>query len=336
MRCMTIRFLNEVDFMNDTKPSALSRTPVVAALALVCCLLWGSAFPGVKTGYALMEIDSGDWPSQMVFAGIRFFLAGIMALLIGSAAERRILLPRKSAVPKILRLSLFQTILQYFFYYIGLAHTTGTKAAIIVAANTFFAILLSSLVFRQEELTGRKLLGCLLGFAGIVLVNLGGLQEGLHFSPLGDGFVLLCTLASAVSSVLMKHDSATESPVLLSGWQFVFGGAVMWIFGAVCGGTAGRITPASAAMLVYLSFVSAAAYSLWAVLLRHNPVSKVAVFGFLNPMCGVILSGIFLHESGVFSLQSAAALALVCLGIVIVNVCGKKRNAPCTSDQNML
>ncbi len=321
--------------MKEEKPSVLTRTPVVAGLALICCLLWGSAFPGVKIGYALLGTQSGDWASQMVFAGIRFLLAGILALVIGSAVQRRPLLPSRTAIPRIIRLSLFQTILQYFFYYIGLAHTTGTKAAIIVAANTFFAILLSSLVFHQEALTARKLLGCLLGFSGIVLVNLGGLQ-GAGFTLLGDGFILLCTLASAMSSALMKRDSAQENPVLLSGWQFVFGGAVMWASGAACGGNAGRLSPASVGMLVYLAFVSAAAYSLWAVLLRHNPVSKVAVFGFLNPMCGVLLSGILLRKTGVFTLQAGAALVLVCLGIVIVNVSRKKPPAPCAPGQNVL
>ena len=37
-------------------------------------------------------------------------------------------------------------------------------------------------------------------------------------------------------------------------------------------------------------------YSVWALLLKHNPVSRVAVFSFLNPVCGVVISAIVLHE----------------------------------------
>ena len=298
--------------------SPLSKTPVVALVALVCCILWGSAFSGVKVGYEELHIDAQDWSSQMVFAGVRFFIAGIMALIAGSIAEKRVLLPTKTAVPKFMIISFFQTIAQYFFYYIGLAHTTGVKAAIIVAANVFTAILISSLLYRQEKLTAKKLIGCAVGFAGIVLVNAAGLS-GARFSLLGDGFIFLCTVASGFSQVYMKRFSAGESPVLLSGWQFAFGGVVMWLFGAVCGGHMELRTPAAWGILLYLAFVSAAAYSLWANLLKHNPVSKVTVFGFLNPMCGVIISGIVLHEQNAFGLVGVTALALVCIGILIVN-----------------
>ncbi len=297
----------------------LTRTPVVAGVALICCILWGSAFSGVKVGYRLMGMASDDWASQMVFAGVRFFIAGVMALIAGSIAERRVLLPTRSAIPKFMIISSFQTILQYFFYYIGLAHTTGVKAAIIVAANVFTAILISSLLYKQEKLTAKKIIGCVVGFAGIVLVNAAGLQGGLHFSALGDGFIFLCTVASGFSQVYMKKFSASESPVLLSGWQFAFGGAVMWLFGAVCGGHMTLAAPAAWGILLYLSFVSAAAYSLWANLLKHNPVSKVTVFGFLNPMCGVIISSIVLHEENAFGLIGVLSLLLVCVGILIVN-----------------
>ncbi len=297
----------------------LTKTPIVAGIALICCVLWGSAFSGVKVGYQLMGMASDDWASQMVFAGVRFFIAGVMALIAGSFAERRVLIPSKSAIPKFMIISSFQTILQYFFYYIGLAHTTGVKAAIIVAANVFTAILISSLLYKQEKLTAKKVIGCVVGFAGIVLVNAAGLQGGLHFSVLGDGFIFLCTVASGFSQVYMKKFSASESPVLLSGWQFAFGGAMMWLFGAVCGGHMTLASPAAWGILLYLSFVSAAAYSLWANLLKHNPVSKVTVFGFLNPMCGVIISSIVLHEENAFGLIGVLSLLLVCIGILIVN-----------------
>ena len=72
------------------------------------------------------------------------------------------------------------------------------------------------------------------------------------------------------------------------------------------------------------AFVSAAAYSLWAVLLKHNPVSKVAIFGFMNPVCGVLLSTILLDEKGIFGVQGIAALILVCSGIFIVQRKGNK------------
>lgn len=114
--------------MNEKK-DILTKTWVVAVLASICCMLWGSAFSCVKIGYSLMNITTNDGGSQLVFGGIRFFVAGLMALAMGSGAERKILLPTKTSIPKIMIISLFQTILQYFFYYIGLAHTTGGKGS---------------------------------------------------------------------------------------------------------------------------------------------------------------------------------------------------------------
>jgi drug/metabolite transporter (DMT)-like permease len=92
------------------------------------------------------------------------------------------------------------------------------------------------------------------------------------------------------------------------------------ICGLVAGGRLDTWTGQGVAMLIYLALVSAVAYSLWGILLKYNPVSKVAVFGFMNPVFGVILSAVLLSESGSISVISVVALALVCLGIYIVNV----------------
>lgn len=301
-----------------TERKWITKTCNVALLALVCSALWGSAFSCVKIGYEWLGTDQNDSASQMVFAGVRFSIAGIMALLIGSIGQKKLLVPTRRAIPKIGVISLFQTILQYFFYYIGLAHTTGVKAAIIVAANVFTALLISSLLFKSEKLTVMKIIGSVIGFSGIVLINSGsGLGGG--FNLLGDGFIFLCDIAMGFSSAFMNKYSKTEDPVMLSGWQFFFGGLVMWIFGLLGGGSLGSITAGSLAILLYLAFVSAAAYSLWSVLLKYNPVSKVAVFGFMNPVCGVIISSIALREKGAFGIKGFVSLCLVCAGIYIVN-----------------
>lgn len=297
----------------------LTKSWVVILIAFICSALWGTAFSGVKIGYDKFGIEAADWSSQMIFAGTRFAIAGIMTILAGSLTAKKLLMPTKSSIPKIAMISLFQTVLQYFFYYIGLAHTTGVKAAVIVAAKVFAAILISSLIYRLEKLTMRKIIGCVLGFSGIIIINMNGLKSGLNFSLLGDGFILISTIANGFSSVLIKKYSSNENPVLLSGWQFLFGGLIMAIIGLACGGNIGNITVNSVTILLYLAFVSAVAYSLWAMLLKYNPVSKVSVFGFMNPVCGVVISSIVLKESGSIGIHSLAALALVCLGIFIVN-----------------
>ncbi len=298
----------------------LTKGWVVALLALVCCTLWGSAFPGIKIGYALFEISETDTGTQILFAGLRFILAGLLTILIGSFAQKKVLHPKRKDFGNIFKLCLFQTVIQYFFFYVGLAHTTGVKGAIITGTNTLIAILASSILFHQEILTSKKTIGCLIGFAGVILANLNGSSIDFDIKLMGEGFMLISATSYALSSIYIKKYSKDSNPVMLSGYQFAVGGVILTIVGILMGGTLGKINTAGIGMLVYLAFVSAVAYSLWGILLKHNPVSKVTVYGFMNPVIGVFLSAILLQEGEqAFSLKNMIALTLVAVGIYVVN-----------------
>lgn len=308
--------------------SKLSKTAVMVPLALLCCFLWGSAFPMVKTGYELFGVGENDTVSQILFAGMRFALAGILVIIFGSAIAKKPLYPKtKSEVGHILILALFQTVLQYIAFYIGLAHTSGVKSSVLVSLNVFLSLIISALVFKMEKLTAAKLLGVVVGFAGVVIINFeaGGFAG---FSINGEGAIIFSAFAYSVSSVLIKKYSVSENPVMLSGWQFLVGGIVM-----IAGGLAfsGRVDTSLSivnfAALLYLALISAVAYTVWGLLLKHNPVSKVAVIGFTNPVFGVLLSALLLGETAeAFSLKNLVSLVFVCVGIYIVNAkLGKKK-----------
>ena len=320
----------------------LQKSSVLIICALICTALWGSAFPCIKAGYQMFHIASEDTASQMLFAGIRFFLAGILTILIGSVQQKKFLKPKKSSIHKILILSLFQTIIQYLLFYIGLAHTTAVKGSILGGTSVLFSLLITCLIFRQEKMTSGKLLGCIIGFIGIIIVNLTGAGMTMSFTFLGDGFMILSSLSSAFSAVFFKHFS-DENPVMLSGYQFCIGGAVLAVVGKMMGGTLAGFTTntnisdtvsmlsqngyasilAPILLLIYMALISAVAYSLWGLLLKYNPVSKVTVFGFMIQVFGVMLSAIFVKESNSFGLQTVISLVLVCIGIFLVNR-GKK------------
>ena len=294
----------------------LRKPAVRGCLALLCCILWGSAFPCVKLGYEWLHITGAA--AQILFAGYRFFLAGVLTFLMGCVMEKRLLTMKKSSIPYVLRQGFLQTTIQYVFFYIGMAHTTGTKGSVINACNAFVSIIVAHFVMKNDRMTGKKALGCLLGFAGIVIINLAPGAWGSGFSLLGEGFVLICTISYGISTVIMKMIAHRESAMTITAYQLTFGGFVMILMGLLMGGEIGRFDRRSILLFSYMVLLSTVAFSIWTMLLKCNPVGKVAIFGCSIPIFGVLLSAIFLGEQ-VFTLQNLAALLCVSAGILIVN-----------------
>lgn len=289
----------------------------VTMAALLCCALWGSATPMIKIGYELL-LPERNVASTILFAGVRFAIAGIITVIIYSVGRKTFLYPKKENIFRVIKISCFQTVIQYIFFYIGLANTTGVKGTIISGSNVFFAIIIASLIFRQENLTFKKIFGCILGFAGIIVVNLNGLDLNMNFT--GDAFVLFSAISYATSSVLMKRYSKYEDPVVLSGYQFIAGGIFMIIVGLALGGNVSITSMSGFWVLIYLAVLSAVAYSLWGILLKHNPVSKVTVYSFTIPVFGVALSNMLLTESSnVSPINLLVALVLICSGVFTLN-----------------
>lgn len=304
----------------EKQSKKLTNSFIVCILACFCCILWGSAFPSIKLGYDYFEIPSQAVGSQLLFAGIRFTLAGILTIMIGSILSKKLLVPKKTNIKYIIRLSLVQTVAQYVFFYIGLSHTTGVKSSIITSSNVFLALLIPSLVLKKEKLTLEKIIGCIIGFAGVVLINVSGSSVDMSMSLTGEGFIFLSALSYACSSVLIKDYSKKEVPVILSGYQFTIGGLIMIICGFLAKGNISTISLSGILILFHLSLVSAIAYTIWAILLKYNPVGKVAVYGFMTPICGVILSAVLLKESSqAFGFIGFISLLLVSIGIYVVN-----------------
>lgn len=294
----------------------MKKTGVVAILALVCCALWGSAFPCVKIGYDLFCIETVG--SQILFAGYRFFLVGIFTWILGCIVEKRIITMKKSSVPYVLGQGLLQTTLQYFFFYIGLANTTGAKGSVINASNAFVSILVAPLLIKSEKMTWKKAVGCMLGFAGVIIINIAPGAWGSGFRLTGEGFVFICAVMYGTSSVTLKLISHRESPMTLTAYQLLFGGGILAVIGFVAGGKVSGFTVQSTLLLVYLALLTTVSFCIWTTLLKYNPVGKVTVFAFSIPVFGVALSAILLGEQ-IGSIKTLAALLLVSIGIIIVN-----------------
>ena len=225
---------------------------------------------------------------------------------------------KKSSVPYVCGQGLLQTTLQYLFFYIGLANTTGAKGSVINASNAFVSIIVASFLIKSEKMTWRKAIGCMIGFAGVILVNLapGGWGDGFRLT--GEGFVFICAVFYGTSSVTLKLISHRESPMTLTAYQLLFGGGILALIGFAAGGHVTGFHVQSTLLLVYLALLTTISFCIWTMLLKYNPVGKVTVFAFSIPVFGVALSAILLGEQ-IGSVKTLAALVLVSIGIVIVN-----------------
>lgn len=311
--------LTNAEIKEEKRAAFLRKNITVFFGAMICCALWGSAFPCVKIGMDMFGIAASQPADLVLFAGIRFTLAGFFVVVIGSISEKRILIPRGAQYGKILKLCLFQTIGQYSFYYIGLAHSTGVNTSIVDSLAYFFSILSACLLFRIEKLDSRKTIGCILGFIGVVLVNLSGSGFELNMTFIGEGMVLISAVCYSISSVLAKLYGKDDNPVLISGYQFMVGGIALILGGLAFGGGIRKVSVEAIAMLIYLALISTVAYTLWTVLLKYNDVSKVSIYGFMNPIFGVLFSVIILGETQAISIRYLAALVTVSVGIALVN-----------------
>lgn len=293
-----------------------------AALAILCTLLWGTAFPFIKVGYAEFGIESGDIGSKLLFAGARFTIAGVMVLLIFLAKNRRLPEISKKDIFPIALLGTVQTFGQYIFTYIGIGFTSGANTSIITACATFFTVLFAPLFFKSDRLNACKIIGCVLGFCGVLCVNSGGkISTDTLF---GDFMILMSTLSAAAGNFISKGIVRDREPISVTGFQLLTGGVLLMLAGVCMGGGLDFSSVRAVLVLLWLVFVSAAAFAIWTALLKHHHASRICVFNLLVPVFGTLLSGIMLGES-VFGIETIVSVVLICSGIFISNMQIKKR-----------
>ncbi|WP_296674851.1 DMT family transporter [Rhodoferax sp.] len=290
---------------------------MVILLAGLCCLLWGSAYPAIKNGYALFSIAPDDIASKSLFAGYRFVVAGLLLLVMALLTQRQILGLSLRQVRQITTLGVTQTALQYVFFYIGLAYTTGVKGSIMNATGTFFSVLLAHFIYKNDRLSWHKVIGCTVGFIGVMVVNFNQGLLDFHFTLLGEGFVVIAALILSAASIYGRQISQTMDSIVLTGYQLTIGGVVLILGGYGAGGMLAGFTFQSSALLAYLALLSSVAFAIWTILLKYNRVGMVTIFNFLIPIFGALLSAAFLGER-ILEWKNVIALALVCSGIFLV------------------
>ncbi len=302
----------------------MNKLPIKAIIAAIFCnVLFGSAIPAIKLGYGFFNMD-GDMFSSILYAGTRFFSAGIVVFIFTLFYEKKLPAFKKTKAPGVILLGVVYIFLQYLFFYIGVAKVPGTISTILTASSVFFAIIFAHFVYKNDKITLPKALGSLVGFAGVFIVCVSGI-EGKGFTFSGEGFVLASSFMFVVGSMINKKVTKDISSFVATAYNFLIGGFLLIIVGLFGYSGGIDVTFDGCMVLMYLIFVSSVATTLWSTLLKYYPIGSLSIFNFLIPVSGAILSGVLLKEN-IFNLKYMASLLLVCGGIFAVNFKIKAKN----------
>lgn len=289
----------------------------IIIIAIICSVLWGSAFPVLKISYTVMGIEGDTW-GKVLLAGIRFLLASI---IIFGVLKIFIKIPLKASINEMKKFSIlgfFQTAVMYLFFYIGLSNTTGMKGAIISSAENFFVVILAHFVYKNDKITYNKILGLGLGFIGIIFANWGK-GFGIDFTLNGEGFMLIASVSGAIATILSKKISTDIHPFLVNAYQMLIGSLILIALGIALKGYESMVfTGEAVALLIYSSLLSSIAFSLWFGLLKYNKAGEITIYRFIIPITGVVLSAIIIPGE-VFSIYTLIALICAAFGVKIVN-----------------
>lgn len=300
--------------MNET--NMFQRPVWVVVFALTAAMAWGWAYPLIKLGMNEFGILPDMTGGKMLFAGIRFFVSGLIILAIAKPTGRRFGVRKTSDWWFILLFSLLNTTLHYAFFYFGLSHNAGARSAILNSMSVFTVVVFACLFFKSDRMTMRKALGCIIGFMGILALNLGGKDSG-RFMLLGDGMIILNALCGASASLLTRGLSKRVDVFVGTGYSLSIGGALLMLPGLAAGGTMPVVNDTGIVVLLLLIAISTVGFSLYNKLLSCNPVGKVAIFNSLIPVVGAVTSCLCLGETFYWKYVVAGALATA--GIYIIN-----------------
>ncbi len=257
-------------------------------LAITACLLWATPFVFVK--FTL------EYLPPLTVAGLRFLLAGLIQLPFCKSPLGPFRLLRRET-GTVLLVSLTQTALLYAGFFYALTLVRGAQAAIVIGSGPLVSALAAHVSMHDDKLTRQTMVSIVLGMAGIVTISLAarpwepvGLREFFGIMILLSGSVV-----SAAGNIVVAKKRGTLPVVELNSIQMLIGGGVLLLCALPLEGAPALNQPTGFyGALLWLSFVSAAAFGIWFHLLGHMKVSRLNIWKFLIPLVGALLSWILI------------------------------------------
>ena len=291
-------------------------------LPLIPMILWGSLYPFIKIGYEAFEIDASSIPDILMFAASRFTICGvfisIFALLRGKASG----VPNGKTTLQIIIMGFFSIALHYALTYIGLTGTDSSKTALLKQLAPLLYICFAFLFIKSERFSIYKVLGGIIGFAGIIAINFTG--SGVSFSPY-DILILLASVCSVIATIMSKICVGSTSAEWVTGISQTFGGVILLIAAIVMGADPLKISLPSVLAFTYICTASIIAYVVFTALQKTTSNSTLFIVKFAEPLFACVFGALFLGEN-IFKPQYLIAFILIVAGITLGNYSNEKRS----------
>ncbi len=284
-----------------------------ALLALGCSALWG----GVAVGSSFAQ----DVLPPLLTGALRFYLGGAFLVLWFLAGGVPLWPSRKELLPIAWTGSIVW--LQIALFHAGMHHTSSSHTSVLIGTNPMWVPLLAHVVLPADRLSARKLLGVALAALGVVLVMgpAAAAQEGQQRDPVswwGDALVLLSAWLLTVKIVYNKVVLCYVHPVRLVVWSNLLAAVLLTASSAALEPwqTLRLTWPALWGLLYAGVVISGVCFALWSALLQRHRASHLSVFGFAQPLFGVLF-GWALRGDELTTWLVWGTVAVAC-GIVLV------------------
>lgn len=286
----------------------------VTVQAIIACLLWSSAFVGIKIGL--------PFTTPLQFAGIRFFISGLLVLPVAIYFNPAFINIFRINYKFLLFIGLSQTFLQYALFYTGIDKVPGAIGAIVIGSGPLFIAIIAHFFIPSDRMTMGKLVIILFGLSGIILVSTGR-NTGEEHAIRIVGILLLIgnNIVSGFTNVFIAMEKKQIPPLVVSSVSMIFGGLILFIFSIPVEGLVLSAKPLPYYLsLGWLSMLSAVAISIWIILLKRPgvKVSYLNMWKFLIPVAGALLAWIILPEESP-DIRSIAGMVIIAFALLMVN-----------------
>lgn len=249
-------------------------------------MLWSSAFTAIKIGL--------QYSPPLQFAGIRFLIAGLILLPFIKQLHLKARIAA-SHWKQIALVGFLQITVEYAFFYTGMNMVPGALGAMIVGSGPLFVALVTHIVLKNDKISLRKGISIGLGLTGVVILTLSQKELTVEGSLVGLGVILLImnNITNGVGNVFAAKTTKGLPPLILSSFSMIVGGTTLFLIAIPIEGFSNQTPPSEYFIsLGWLSFLSAAAITIWYTLLQRPgvKVSDLNMWKFIIPVLGAILS----------------------------------------------